>query len=696
MTRERSESDVATELEDLRSRLAEAEAALRSIRGGEVDAIVVGGSGGDQIYSLADVDRVYRHLVEGMSEGAVTVSADGVILYCNSRFALMLGRSLDEVIGTAMHGCVLPADGPVLDAILAQASTASCRRELTLQTRDGGGVPVYLSASRLRREGAQAVYCLVATDLTGQRQQEHIVAEERLARLILERAADAIVVCDEQGQVIRASQAAEQLCDKSPLLRPFAEAFPLRDGTAELFQIASVLHGPTLRNVDVVLERPGQRFDLILNAGPLLEGQQVLGCVVSLTDISERKQAEYKRVQLEEQLRAAQKMEAIGSLAGGVAHDFNNLLTVILSYAGFAMAGLPDGDPSRSDLREVQKAAERAVALTRQLLAFSRKQVLQPVALCLNQSAAGVEPMLRRILGEDIELVETLAPDLGLTMADPGQIEQVLMNLVVNARDAMPTGGKLLIQTSNVELDEEYAARHVAAQPGSYVQLAVSDTGCGMSAQTVAHIYEPFFTTKEKGKGTGLGLSTVYGIVKQSGGNIWVYSELGHGTTFRVYLPREFAASVAPLKVAPALRASTGTETILVAEDEVALRQVTRRALEVAGYTVLTATDGDEALRVGAQHEGDIHLLVTDVVMPHMGGRVLAQELCKARPAIKVLYTSGYTDDAIVHHGVLDAGTHFLPKPFVAADLTRKVREVLDEGDAGLAAGRGPADEGAR
>jgi two-component system cell cycle sensor histidine kinase/response regulator CckA len=309
--------------------------------------------------------------------------------------------------------------------------------------------------------------------------------------------------------------------------------------------------------------------------------------------------------------------------------------------------------------------------------------------LCLNQSAAGVEKMLRRILGEDIDMVQTLAPNLGLTLADPGQIEQVLMNLVVNARDAMPEGGKLTIETSNVDIDEGYAAAHVAVKPGSYVQLAVSDTGCGMDEQTRARIFDPFFTTKAKDKGTGLGLSTVYGIVKQSGGNIWVYSELGQGTTFKVYLPREHSVTTATaIKPSTVPERVTGTETILVVEDEEALRKIALRTLGSAGYTVLTAGNGEEALLTSAKHVGDIHLLVTDVVLPRMGGRVLAQELSKKRPTVKVLYMSGYTDDAIVHHGVLDAGTPFLAKPFTAADLARKVREVLDIGIDKLADGQ--------
>ncbi len=409
-------------------------------------------------------------------------------------------------------------------------------------------------------------------------------------------------------------------------------------------------------------------------------------------DITELRRAGEERQKLEEQLLASQKIEAIGRLAGGVAHDFNNLLSVILSYTEFAMEGVPEGASLRGDLRQVKKAGERAATLTRQLLAFSRRQVLQPVHLSLNEVAEGVEKMLRRILGEDIDLVQMLAPDLGPTLADPGQIEQVLMNLVVNARDAMPEGGRLTIETSNAEIDEEYAARHAGVKAGPYVRLAVTDTGCGMDGQTKAQLFEPFFTTKGKGKGTGLGLSTVYGIVKQSGGNIWFYSEPGRGTTFKIYLPRKLGATATSTKLPSAPLRSTGTETILVVEDGEALREVARRTLDSAGYTVLTAGDGEEALLTSAEHAGDIHLLLTDVVMPGMGGRVLAEALIKTRPALRVLYMSGYTDDAIVHHGVIDPGTHFLGKPFAGAELLRKVGEVLGHGVTDLADGNGEAD----
>jgi len=392
----------------------------------------------------------------------------------------------------------------------------------------------------------------------------------------------------------------------------------------------------------------------------------------------ERKRAQADRAALEEQLRMSQKMEAIGSLAGGVAHDFNNLLSVILNYAGFAQED--EGDQLRDDLLQVKQAAERAATLTRQLLAFSRKQLMQPEALDLNRIAAGLETMLRRILGEDIEFRQVLAPDLSVVWADPGQIEQVLMNLVVNARDAMPQGGELTVETSNVEIDEAFAARHVAMKSGSYVQLAVTDTGCGMNQATIDRIFEPFFTTKDQGKGTGLGLSTVYGIVTQSGGNILVHSEPGNGTTFKIYLPQDPSAIVGSAMKSPTSTIQyKGTETILVVEDEDALREVARRILESAGYCVVTARDGEEAIAFCVRHSLAIHLLLTDVVMPRMSGRVLAERLAKMRPSLRVIYMSGYTDDAIVHHGALDIETHFVGKPFTVEALTGKVREVLDE-----------------
>ena len=381
---------------------------------------------------------------------------------------------------------------------------------------------------------------------------------------------------------------------------------------------------------------------------------------------------------LQRQLVQSQKMEAVGRLAGGIAHDFNNLLTVITSYSDLLLQDLGGEDPKREDVEQVRKAAEGAAALTRQLLAFSRQQVLAPRVVSLSVVVQGVEKMLRRVIGEDVDLVTALDLNVGSVKADVGQLEQVLMNLAVNARDAMPTGGKLTIETANVEHDPDYAREREAALLRRFVMLAVSDTGIGMDEATKARIFEPFFTTKEPGKGTGLGLATVYGIVQQSGGFIWVYSEPGHGTTFKIYLPQVEAPLEGRAVGAAPGDLPRGTETILLVEDAAAVRAVTRQVLERQGYTVLEAAHGAAALQTAAGHPGPIHLLLTDVVMPVLSGRQLADQLARLRPDAKVLYASGYTDDAVVRHGVLEAGISYLQKPFTADSLARKVREVLD------------------
>jgi len=423
--------------------------------------------------------------------------------------------------------------------------------------------------------------------------------------------------------------------------------------------------------------RSGERRQLLIGSERVVLGSET--CLLAAgVDLTERNRAETERLQLTEQLRISQKLEAIGSLAGGVAHDFNNLLSVILNYAEFALEKTVEGDSLREDLLEVRKAGERATALTRQLLAFSRKQMLRPVSLNLNSVVRSTERMLRRILGEDIQVILNLAPDLDVVCADPSQFEQVLMNLVVNARDAMPKGGTLTIHTKNEHLTENRGAQQIDVEPGSYVSLTVTDTGCGIDPQVQAHIFEPFFTTKSQGKGTGLGLSTVYGIVKQSGGTVSVRSEPGLGAIFTVLLPLTTGAVANVQRPTSGSEQRRGTETILVVEDEAALRRVAQRCLENVGYTVLTAADGDEALTLAEQHADTIQLLLTDVVMPRMNGRELASELQRRRPTLKVLYMSGYTDDAIVHHGVLDQGTWFLGKPFTPTGITEKVREVLD------------------
>ena len=411
---------------------------------------------------------------------------------------------------------------------------------------------------------------------------------------------------------------------------------------------------------------------------PLLssDGQcrEILGIA---SEITQRKRAEEALGHTQAQFLQAQKLEVVGRLAGGIAHDFNNLLTAIGGYSDLSLRGLGPDDPLRSNLEEIKGASDRAASLTRQLLAFSRKQVMQPKVFDLNSVVANTERLLRQMIGEDIELKTILQPDLGNVKADPGQMEQVIMNLVVNARDAMPSVGKLTIETANTELDEIYAQKHFAIMPGAYVTLAVSDNGIGMDEATQQHIFEPFFTTKEPGKGTGLGLSTVYGIVEQSGGKINVYSEVGKGTMFKIYLPRVHEDVQKYQSVAEVADLPMGTETILLVEDAEIVRNLTRKVLETSGYRVLEANSPGAALRICEEYQGAIDLLLTDVVMPDMSGRELANRLAAMRPSMQVLYMSGYTEDAIIHHGVLQEGINFIQKPFSPGELAQKVREVL-------------------
>jgi two-component system, cell cycle sensor histidine kinase and response regulator CckA len=419
-------------------------------------------------------------------------------------------------------------------------------------------------------------------------------------------------------------------------------------------------------------KKDGSTLDMEIVASTILFGG-VKARLVMATDVSEKKK-------LESQLLQAQKMEAIGRLAGGVAHDFNNLLGVITGYSEMLEMNLPAEGPGRSRLEQIKKAAGRAAALTRQLLAFSRREVIQPKVLDLNEVVADVERMLHRLIGEDVQLVTKLGKDLGRVQADRGQVDQIILNLAVNARDAMPQGGDLWIETSNAELDDAYLRTHADVLPGSYVLLSVSDTGHGMDAETVSHIFEPFFTTKPEGKGTGLGLATVFGIAKQSGGHVSVYSELGRGTTFRVYLPRVDRETSTSEVAAVSTPPPRGTETVLLVEDAEALRPMIHEILEAAGYCVLESSDPEEALLRAASYDGTLDLVLTDVVMPHMSGPDLVKVIHATRPRVKVLYMSGYTNDAIGRQGVIEPGMHFLQKPFTSEALLGSVRTALDRG----------------
>jgi len=431
-----------------------------------------------------------------------------------------------------------------------------------------------------------------------------------------------------------------------------------------------------LAGADDYIETPCDPMRLVAKVARLIERGRTEEALKSSEQ--EKAQALHALRQSEQQLLQSQRLEAVGQLAGGIAHDFNNLLTVIGGYCGLQLRAMADDEPGRNRIEEIRIAADRATTLTRQLLAFSRKQVLQPKVFDLNSVVPEMEKMLRRMIGENIKLKTVLEPDLGNVKADPGQMEQVIMNLVLNSRDAMPAGGQLTIETANVYLDEAYARNHVAVVPGPYVLLAVSDTGTGIDEETQRHVFEPFFTTKALDKGTGLGLSTVYGIVKQSGGSIWLYSEMDKGTVVKIYLPRvsEEAEEFMPTKTAGDI--PEGTETILLVEDANLVRHLAMDVLTSSGYRVLAAANGPDALSISEQTKEPIHLLLTDVVMPIMSGRELANQLTSLRPELRVLYMSGYTQDTIVDHGVLEEGINFISKPFTPDSLALKVREVID------------------
>jgi two-component system cell cycle sensor histidine kinase/response regulator CckA len=508
-----------------------------------------------------------------------------------------------------------------------------------------------------------------------QRTAQLAESELRLAGIVA-TAKDAIITTDARRRITLFNPAAERMfaCSAAdalgqPLVRfipPDVASPPGADQSTDDAGAFTV----RLRAGTSGVRADGTQFPLEASVSRGQVGGARIYTVV-VRDVTDRKR-------LEEQYRQAQKMEAVGRLAGGVAHDFNNVLTVISGHSELLLADLGPDDPNRSSIQEIYDAGERAALLTRQLLTFSRKQIVAPRLLDLNAVVTSAEKFLRRLIGEDVSLTAALAPSLDRVSADPGQIEQVIMNLAVNARDAMPQGGRLTIETAVVELDGRYATTHADVAPGRYVMLAVSDAGVGMTDEVRRQVFEPFFTTKEVGKGTGLGLATVYGIVKQSGGHVEVYSEPGLGTTFKVYLPSAGRADQPLRPSGPPVAARPGTETVLLVEDEDAVRAMTRMALEMFGYKVLEARCGDEALDVNKAHDGAIHLLITDVVMPGMSGRQVAVAIAERRPTVKVLYCSGYTDDAVVRHGVLQADAAFLQKPFTVASLATKVRAVLD------------------
>ncbi len=509
---------------------------------------------------------------------------------------------------------------------------------------------------------------------------------QKTLEAVVETAPILIVMTDAEGRILLFNRACEELTGYAPqevLGKTVRELFLPPEWADIVVERFADPFNPTLQEpyINPWLTKTGEerliewRYKAL--PAPQGTGYFILGTGL---DITERKRTEEERARLETQLRQAQKMEAVGRLAGGVAHDFNNMLTTILGYAELALHEVSPESSLHDDLLEICKAARRSADLTRQLLAFARRQTVSPIVLDLNDAVSGMLKMLRRLIGEDIDLVWMPGHDLWAVKIDPSQVDQLLANLVVNARDAIPGVGKVIIETHNVALDKAYCASHAGVVPGEYVMLAVSDTGIGMSKEVLEHLFEPFFTTKEMGKGTGLGLATVYGIVKQNDGFINVYSEPGQGTTFKIYLPR-FEAKPAEIPVGKAAEMPRGgRETVLIVEDEKAILDISERILKELGYTVLIAKSPEEAIHLAEEHAGDIHLLITDVVMPEMNGRDLAERLASIKPGIKCLYMSGYTANIIAQRGVLNEGVCFIPKPFSSMALAVKIREALERG----------------
>ncbi len=627
--------------------------------------------------AMRQSEEKYRGIVENTSQGVWQYDSEGTTTFANAQMANILGTGVEAMIGK-------PIFAFMDESQRAEARARTERRkkgiaetsDFKLRRVDGRPVLVRIQANPVHdADGRFDGVIALVTDVSEQRR-----AEEATARLaaIVESSGDAIISTQLDGTITSWNRGAEKMFGfaAAEVIGTSSYALMPVDAVERSRQrLEGVARGEHVDTVDTHrLHKSGEVIAVALSISPLRDPSgRVVGVSKIERDLTASRKAEAALRRTEEQFRQAQKMEAVGRLAGGVAHDFNNLLSVILSYASMNLQALNPTDPLAVDMGEIVTAAERATTLTRQLLTFSRQQLVEPRVLDLNGLIRGMLSMLGRLLGEDIELAALNAADLGRVRSDPGQLEQVVMNLAVNARDAMPDGGKLTIETANVEVGAEY----VGLAPGRYVLMAVSDTGVGMDAATQQHIFEPFFTTKEKGKGTGLGLSTVFGIVQQSGGHVSVYSEPGRGTTFKVYLPR---TDRAPAQTEASLPAGSlrGSETILLVEDEQQVRRVACSILQQKGYHVLEASNGGEAFLISKQYEGRIHLLLTDVVMPRMSGPQLVRELAGQRPEMRVLFASGYTDETIIHHGILDAGIEFLQKPFTPQLLLRRVRQVLD------------------
>ena len=636
--------------------------------------------------ALRESEARYRSLIETSPDAIILTDLEGNLLMANQEAARLLGvDSVEELLSGEVNAFDLIAPEDRQRSIANVRKTLEergVRAEYKVLRMDGGTFPAEMNVSLIRdAEGKPEAFIGVVRDITGRREAEEVIrqSEENLATT-LDSIGDAVIATDEDGKVVRMNPVAETLTGwktNEAAGRDLAEIFRVVDEGGE--PLESPVEG-VIREGKVVelaehtelVSLDGTERRITHSAAPIRGRDGVInGVVLVFRDVTES----YK---LQKQLQQSQKMEAIGQLAGGIAHDFNNLLTVIQGNADLGLMKTESDSTLRKEFEEIRKTARRASELTHQILAYSRRLILSPKIIDLNDVIASMDSMLRRIIGEDVILRTVGGEGLWNVKADPTQLEQVIVNLAVNGRDAMPKGGKLTIETANVELDESYAKTHPVSIAGPYVMLSVSDTGCGMSEEVKKNIFEPFYTTKIEGRGTGLGLSTVYGIVKQSGGYIFVYSELGKGTCFKVYMPRVMGEAEEIATEEAQDQRLEGSETILVVEDEDEVREMTARILEEYGYSTIKAGSGKEALKACKRMKDEIDMLLTDVVMPEMSGGEVAEAICRIFPNVKVLFMSGYAENAIVHHGELKPGTPYINKPFGTVELARKVRRVLD------------------
>jgi two-component system, cell cycle sensor histidine kinase and response regulator CckA len=669
--------------------------AIRAVREGAQDYLVKGQVTGQllvramryaterkrAVEALQRSEEYFRSLIENALDIITVLDVDGTVRYGSPSFERVLGYPQSALTGENLFKLMHPADRDQVRQILevgAQNPGATQSIEFRVLHRKGAWKVLEAIGKRFELESTVAGYVLNSRDITERKRSEEAVrqANETL-RAVIETSPLAIYTLDLEGIVRTWNSSAQTMfgyAQEEAVGAALPTIFP--DEISSFgHRLKDLLHGESQVGAEERRRcKDGHTIDVSFWTAPLRDAEgAVIGLVEVVADNTERKR-------LEEQFRQAQKMEAVGRLAGGVAHDFNNLLTVITGYCQMLLDRFAPGDSNRDDMLQVLKAADRATTLTRQLLAFSRKQIVQPKVIELDALVADMQQMLKRLLGVNIELVITSDTPLGKVRVDPGQLEQVIVNLVVNARDAMPSGGRLGIEMRNVDLDAESDTREMPIRRGAYVVLEVSDCGIGMDEETRSHLFEPFFTTKEKGRGTGLGLSTSYGIVKQNHGEILVRSEVGEGSVFSIYLPRIDEPSSVEASHNLTTPATKGAETILVAEDEDGVRHIVTQMLREQGYTVLPANGGAEAIRIAQAHTGPVELLVSDVVMPRMSGPELAQRLRGLRPEMRVLFVSGYTDGEIVREGELEPGTDFLQKPFTREQLASKVREVLRPG----------------